>query len=461
MNYTRRLGVGTLLLAAPFLTCKSNDRAVQLTDTTELPGPQQNVAGTGGSGGAPATAGTGGTGGSAPTATNCGEVQCSGAGKCIEEDGVASCVCDEGYTLEDAVCVVDETCIRLRGLEPGCRQLVEREPALAMVFNVETCAGTTVRADVLGNVSQAFKVLEDDNDLGDESYAAVFRRSNVESDIVIAIDLSTSVTTDPGLVQSMFASLDVLIDDLTPAPGEAKIYVELIAFGRSVDLALGFTDDMASVKQKLAELEADLDSAVANPVGTNLNGVINTGVLALEDAWRYRYSATGGSVLSTGTLITITDGVDTGGEGLEDIPPRWNLISIGVSNDIDDAELTRIGRNGSFLAPTSEDRVSIFEKVAQRVAEYPSRAYLLAYCSPTVAGDHDVLVTLAAREANLAAGCSFDAEVFAAAGGVCNAAFVDNYCAADHGCGTFLACGTCQPDGGINPEDDWILPDDD
>jgi hypothetical protein len=461
MNYTRRLGGIALLATALFLTCKSDDRARSLEDGDGvLPPPPQSSAGMGGTGGSTATGGTAGTGGAGEVATNCGAVLCSGAGKCIEEDGEARCVCDEGYALQNDVCVVDEACIRIRPLEPGCRQLVDGEPALAVAFNLETCAGTTVRPDVLGDTSRAFKVLEDDNDLGDESYAAVFRR-NVENDVVIAIDLSTSVAPDPGLAQSMFEALDVLIDDLTPRDGESKVYVQLIVFGRSVDLALAFTDDMQAVKQKLDELEADLDNAVVDPVGTNLNGVINRGLAALEGIWADRYVATFGSVLSTGTLVTITDGVDTSGEDLEDIDERWNLISVGVSSDIDDAELTRIGPHGSFLAPTSQDRLASFERIAERIAEYPSRSYLLAYCSPAVANDHEVWITLANGEADQILGCEFDAEDFGVGQGVCTADFINGYCESGvHGCGTFLACNSCQPDGGVNPDDTWNSTED-
>ena len=149
------------------------------------------------------------------------------------------------------------------------------------------------------------------------------------------------------------------------------------------------------------------------------------------------------------------------GEDLDDIDERWNLISVGVSNDIDDAELTRIGPHGSFLAPTGPDRVATFERIAQRVAEYPNRAYLLAYCSPAVANDHEVWVTLANGEADLILGCEFDAENFGVGQGVCTADFINGYCDSGvHGCGTFLACNSCQPDGGANPDDAWNSTED-
>lgn len=461
MNYTRRLAGSALLAIAAFSTCKSEERPKTLDDTG-LPPPPQGTAGTStGSGGnrAVTDAGTGNGGTSQATVTNCGDLVCRGAGKCLEESGVARCVCDEGYTLLADECVVDESCIKLHLIEPGCRQRTGREPALGMVFNVETCAGTTVRPEVLGDPSHAFKVLEDDTDLGNESYLGVFRR-DVESDVAIAIDLSTSVASNAGLAQSLFQALDVMIDDLTPAAGESRVNVELLVFGRSVEVALGFTSDMQVVKQKLDELQGHLDTAVLDPVGTNLNGVFNKGQQELKDSFRRRYENTGGSRLSTGTLIIITDGVDTSGARLDKIDPRFNFISVGVSSDIDDAELTRIGPHGSFLAPTDQDRTSIFEKVAQRVEEYPSRAYMLAYCSPAVAGTHTVVATLANREASVSASCKFDATDFGVGAGVCTADFVNGYCeSAPHGCATFLACNdSCQPDAGANT-DAWFFPE--
>src|SRR5690606_4207390 len=124
---------------------------------------------------------------------------------------------------------------------------VGNQPALAMAFNVETCAGTTVLPQILGDVSQAFKVLEDGNDLGDESYATVFDRG-VESWVAIALDMSSSVASNQGLLDSLIDLVEGIIDDLAPAEGEPPVRIELIVFGRSIELMVPFTGNLEQVR---------------------------------------------------------------------------------------------------------------------------------------------------------------------------------------------------------------------
>ena len=370
-------------------------------------------------------------------------------------------MCDKGYTLtEGGDCIVDETCIELRVIERACRQRVELEPAIAMAFYVETCAGTTVLPAVLGDVSTAFKVLEDDNDIGDESYATVFDRP-VESYIVIALDMSGSVAQNAPLLANLIELTRGLVDDLTAGPLEAPVHIELLAFGRSLHVKVPFVDDPLVLKAALDVMLANPGEAVSEPDGTNLNGVVNLAIDQLEATIDARVEATRGSVISAGSVITITDGRDTGGVRLESIPKRFNVISIGVSGNINDTELTRVGPQGSFLAPEQIDRDAVFDTVAQRVNEYPDRAHLLAYCSPAVAANHEVVATTANLPASVNATCEFNASTFGS-GSACNEAFIQTYCDEPiHACGAFMACAPpCKDpgDGGV-PRDGWEFSD--
>jgi hypothetical protein len=236
--------------------------------------------------------------------------------------------------------------------------------------------------------------------------------------------------------------------------------MELLAFGRSLHVKTEFTSTLSEVSDALADMLESPDTAVDEPDGTNLNGVINLALENLDNAITSQIEVNRGAVISTGTLIVITDGRDTGGVRLANIAPRFNVISIGVSGNINDDELTRVGPQGSFLAPEQPDRVEAFDAVAQRVKEYPERAYLLAYCSPAVAGNHEVLATLANREAHASAGCGFNASDFGS-GSACNQAFIETYCDEPiHACGAFLACAPpCKlPPADAGPaRDDWAF----
>lgn len=458
MRHIRLVLSMAALGAFAFASCKSDEKpepVEPIGSNGGAGGDRDNSGGVGGSGDAGPNAGSGGG-----PATTCEEMQCNGPSTCVLTEGVPECVCDEGYTKVSDECVVDEECIKLRLIEPECRQLEDAEPAVAMLFDVATCAGTTVKPEVLGNVSSAFVVLENGTKLGEESYATVLER-DVESYVVIAIDLSTSVTERTEDLPVLREHLKALVRDLEPELGESPVYVQLIPFGRSTDPALQqFSADFDLIADTIDDIFDDPTTYVREPNGTNLNGVINKGVEALEARFTEVLQATRGGVVSTGTVLSITDGADNSGVRLEDNAARYNLISVGISDEVNNKELTRVGAQGSFLAPTPADWQASFAAVAQRVAEYPRRSYMLAYCSPAAASQQTIAVTWANGTAKTDATCKVDADDFGQ-GTACNAAFMAGYCANPaRACAGFLACGECAADA-ANPEQDWIPDADD
>jgi von Willebrand factor type A domain len=393
-------------------------------------------------------------------AGNCGDLVCRGHGRCLEKDGTASCVCDQGYIPEgqDAnyECVVDKSCKRLHMLqETGCIQLVNSAPAVAMFFAVDYCAGTAVLPEDLGDLSQAFRILENGKDLSDESIATVIER-DVESYITIALDISKSVTggaNDPvkrARLTAITSQLRDFVGSLKAADGAPPVSVSIQVFGRFVSEYVPFTNDLSKIDDALAQLQEAPDSVVetVSAQGTALFEATKRGIQAVERIQRLRGVVSEGGVLSSGTLVVVTDGADTVGAKLDTAlltKTLVNVISVGISSDIDDASLSAIGRDGSFLAPTEDDWITSFDEIAERVRQYPERAYLLAYCTSLSNGKPNVSVSLRDEVPNMVASCSFNADTFSKdpiVASSCTLEFFDHYCDAVE-CGTMFACGAC------------------
>ncbi len=396
---------------------------------------------------------------------NCGESTCRGHGRCVETAfGDLACVCDDGYVAEgedDAVvCVVDKGCKKIRYLEEAsCRQSLD-EPAVAMYFAVDYCAGTAVLPEDLGDLNEAFVVLENGRDIRDneESVATVIERG-VESYLAIAIDVSDSVTGVSGdkqkaeALSELVAQIRTFVHSLQPAPGSPPVSISILVFGRFVAEYVPFTTDVAELDAALETLEKEPERVVSlvRGEGTALYQAVERSVQAVERVRALRHLVTEGGVLTTGTAVVISDGRDSSNAKLNAAliqNTRVNVISVGISSDIDDEDLGAIGRDGSFLAPTPADWAEAFGEIAERVAEYPDRTYLLAYCTSATTGDATVSVDLSAFPARERATCKFNADQFPAdVTRYCNLDLFKDFCADEgYSCGTFVACGACPGD---------------
>jgi hypothetical protein len=442
------------LIAATFAGCGGDDRPPPASgDRAGVTGGRGGTAGTAGGGG---TAGTGGAG-----EANCGDVVCKGEGtQCVDN----VCSCKEGYleTLagEEVECEVDKNCIKMRSLEGFCR--VERLGAHAVgaFFAVDYCAGTAVLPQDLGDLNAAFQVLEDDAPLQSES-AIRFIPRDVESFVMIALDVSSSLLIDnPETLRQVTGELESFVDTLGSDPG---ITVGLLGFAVSTRLIVPFTRDLSKVTTALQAIADDAASYLTpifqepdQPPGeVNFDGTVlvegtERGVFELERMRGFRRVVTHDGVLTSGTLVVVTDGIDSNSA---DVPNSVkstlvNVITVGIGNGIDGNKLAELGRDGVFLAPTSESMGEAFDAVAKRVSEHPDRSYLLGYCSAATTGKHEVTIVAADTEkrTTTTAGCEFNADVFGNA--PCNPDTFVSYCETSNAqCGGGIyACGACRDD---------------
>lgn len=393
--------------------------------------------------------GTGGT--DLPGPTNCGELICKGHGSCQDTNDGPACVCDYGYVLTDpkgTECVVDETCITLRFLEDKCRQLVNDAPAVSLFFAVDFCSGDAVLPAKLDDLGLEFLVLENDVDIKDnpESNAAVVDK-DVESFVTLVLDVSDSITGSEDL-PALVSALRDFMKELEPAQGEARTTVEIFVFGRNVARYLPMTTDFAEIDAALKTLEEDPQSVVTlvNGMGTSLYDAVKEGIQSTERARQLRSLVSNSGVLSTGTVVVVTDGKDTSNGNLDNALIKSTLnqvISVGISDQIDGGDLDAIGRDGSFLTPEPEDWAGAFAEIATRVDQYPDRAYLLAYCSSTNQGSPDVTISLSGIEPKQTATCKFDADVFASNPPTCGQVLFDTECENKECGGWLTGCGGC------------------
>jgi hypothetical protein len=456
MAFSRRaLSLSSLLVLAGCPEGSGSGNAPPINE----PDPPPITTMSGGSGGTDSGTGdpqpTSGAGSSStgPTTTNCGDLQCSDAGSCeIDANGNAYCLCDAGYVFDEAAqtCIVDESCVQVSFLEDGCRQKVSAEPAVALFFALDFCAGTAVTPEKREELGLSFVVSENGIDISDnvESDATILDTS-VESYVTLMVDVSDSVTQSEDL-PALVTELRGLVSALEAEPGEPDVYVSVHVFGFRVAEYVPFTRDLQSVDAALEALAADPAPIVELASGGQSTALFNATAEGIRETTRIRElrdAVTWGGVLTTGTVVVVTDGLDTSNGDLDtaQIEQTTNqVISIGISNDIDDNQLRAIGRDGSFLAPEPADWTTAFASIAERVDLYPDRSYLLAYCSSASEGDPDVEVSVSGPGLTevTSAECTFNAELFSSQGFSCDTTFFTGECNA-LSCGGLTGCGAC------------------
>jgi Mg-chelatase subunit ChlD len=126
---------------------------------------------------------------------------------------------------------------------------------------------------------------------------------------------------------------------------------------------------------------------------TNLNGGVVEAVKVLA-----RQMDSAPQPLRFGTLVVFTDGTDRAHRVSNDDVKKtldtaaFETFAIGVGAEVDKGELRAIGRSGTFASQNRGDIARGFDEVADRIEAASRRFYLLSYCSPSRAGEHDLEV---------------------------------------------------------------------
>lgn len=205
---------------------------------------------------------------------------------------------------------------------------------------------------------------------------------------LLLVDLSGSITQSGAMEQ-----LKPAVQSFADRVGSLQ-KVAIYGFDGSKEIfpIIGFTDGEGGVRAAAERL----GTFKGRDPSTNLNGAVIEGLKVLDKSLEHAQTP-----LKFGSLVVFTDGTDRAkrvlrpevDKALEEAQAKDTaLYVIGVGKEIDSSELRNIGRTASFLSTDPAALAKAFDEIATRVEAYTKSFYLLSYCSPARAQEHDLRV---------------------------------------------------------------------
>ena len=206
---------------------------------------------------------------------------------------------------------------------------------------------------------------------------------------LLLLDLSGSIT-ESGEADRLVDSAQQFTDKVEQS--QQKVGVYAFDGGEDIRSVVPFTESTASVEGGLEGLR----SYKARDPSTNLNGAVVQGLDVLRKELDKDKRP-----LKFGTLVVFSDGTDRAARVTDEQVQEalahedyvdFEVYAIGVGAELEEQELSEIGRNGTEMASDSEKMDEAFTKVADRIDQQSKRFYLLSYCTPARKGDHTVRI---------------------------------------------------------------------
>lgn len=225
---------------------------------------------------------------------------------------------------------------------------------------------------------------------------------------LLLVDLSGSITQSGALEQ-----LKPAVQAFADRVGQLQ-KIAVYGFDGSKELypLVGFSSGAGGVRGAAERL----GGFKGRDPSTNLNGAVVEGLKVLDKAL-----AADSTPLKFGSLVVFTDGTDRAHRitapdldkaldaAQED---KTALYVIGVGKEISSGELKNIGRTHTFLSQDPAELARAFDDIAARVEGYTKSFYLLSYCSPARAQEHDLAVKVTSEGKSGSLTYHFDAKGF-------------------------------------------------
>lgn len=275
--------------------------------------------------------------------------------------------------------------LSLASLAAGCGlrlQLVDasvRKPSnVAVYFTVETHNG----APVANLTPQDFRIYEDQQPVSILESKQTILQPEVAAIhyTLLLIDMSGSVV-DSGDMPALIEAASSFGERVGPYQ---KVAVYTFDGSPHLTQVVGFGGNVRGGIGALAQRRPRDPS-------TNLNGAVIEGVRLLSQQMDRAPVP-----LRFGTLVVFTDGTDRAHRASPEDVDRslqsagFETYVIGVGQEVDGRQLSRIGRSGTFTSQNPGDVKKGFDEIGARIEAASRRYYLLSYCSPSRAGEHEV-----------------------------------------------------------------------
>ncbi len=271
----------------------------------------------------------------------------------------------------------------------GCLHLTLVDAAVRKPSNIAVYFSVTDlrKRPVPGMTAEQFKIFEDGKVVSAfESKQTILNPEvSVVQYTLLLMDMSGSVTAS-GRVGELVEAASLFAERV----GKTQ-QVAVYAFDGGKDLhpIAGFSPGGAGLRGSIA----GLSGYKARDPSTNLNGAVVEGLRLLQTQMEHAQQP-----IRFGTLVVFTDGTDHAHrvprqkvmEELDAIGDTMNVFVVGVGAEIDPGELRAIGRTNAILSKDPTAVRKAFEELGRIVEDYARTFYLLSYCSPARAGEHDV-----------------------------------------------------------------------
>lgn len=281
-----------------------------------------------------------------------------------------------------ARCAVSLSLVGAAGCAGLRLQMVDasvRKPSnVAVYFTVETRGGQPVA----GLAPQDFRIYEDRQPVSILESKQTILNPEVAAIhyTLLLVDMSGSVV-DSGDMPTLIQAASSFGERVGPYQ---KVAVYSFDGSPHISPIVGFGGNVRAGVNALATRRPRDPS-------TNLNGAVIEGLRLLTQQMEHAPVP-----LRFGTLVVFTDGTDRAHRaGPEEVDRAldsagFETYVIGVGQEVDRGQLSRIGRSGTFASQNRADIQRGFDEIAARIEAASRRYYLLSYCSPSRAGEHEV-----------------------------------------------------------------------